>query len=212
MYAERTVHEEPDQSDRTLLVQYLRGSREAAEVVLVRHERILRAYLSRRLTDPELVEEALQETFLRLLENAASLVRHPRLEGWLFLVARNVSADILRLRRRSSALSTPMGDCGLEDGIRDRRSHTPDVELRRRELSRLVLRAVDCMPDAERQVFLLRTQFQLPFREIAQRQDAPINTVLSRMHRALRRIRRVLEAAGWSGEDSSDGAGGGESS
>ena len=191
------MHEDADNSDGAQLDEYISGNSEAAEALLVRYEGILRAYLTRRLRDADLVDDALQETFCRLLQNVSRLARHPRLEGWLFAVARNVSADTLRRQRRAAATFVRMGDSGLENGIPDAGLSPPEAELRRRELSILVLGAMHLMPEPERQVFLLRTQSQMSFREIASRQNAPVNTVLSRMHRALKRVRRVLEAEGW---------------
>jgi RNA polymerase sigma-70 factor (ECF subfamily) len=191
------MRKDPDQSDRALLDEFLAGNSEAAETVLMRYEGLLRAYLTRRLRHGDLVEEALQETFCRLLQNASRLARHPRLEGWLFTVARNVSVDMLRRQRRVAATFVRMGEAGVEHGMPDGGLLPPEAELRRRELSRLILSALRDLPEAERQVFLLRTQFQVSFREIAVRQDAPINTVLSRMHRALKKIRARLVAEGW---------------
>jgi RNA polymerase sigma-70 factor (ECF subfamily) len=183
-------------SDAALLDGYLSGSRTAAAAIFARYGRPLRVFLLRRLRDEDLAEEALQETFCRLLERARQLVDHPRLQAWLFSVARNVSADILRCRRQRSARESGLPG-NLESRALDPVQDRPETGLRSREFSELVLRAMRRMPEAERRVFLLRTQSTLSFREIALRLDAPINTVLSRMHRALKRIRGVLVQEGW---------------
>jgi RNA polymerase sigma-70 factor (ECF subfamily) len=53
---------------------------------------------------------------------------------------------------------------------------------------------VDALPAEQRAVFLMRTQADVPFKEIARIQKVPINTALARMHYAVQRLRGVLEA------------------
>jgi len=182
--------------DKVLLRRYLSGDRGAAGTIFLRYRGLILRYLLRRLRDKDLAEESLQETFCRMLERARELQEHPRLGAWLCTVARNVSADLLR---RKAGRAAPFPDAS-RDGAeeRDRRASPPEAEFRSGELNRLFLRALDDLPDLERRVFLLRTQSMLPFREIARKLDAPLNTVLSRMHRAMKRIRRALEREGWS--------------
>jgi RNA polymerase sigma-70 factor (ECF subfamily) len=56
-----------------------------------------------------------------------------------------------------------------------------------------VRRAVADLPAAQREVLELRHREGLPFREIAERLDRPLGTVLTQMHAALRRIGATLE-------------------
>jgi RNA polymerase sigma factor (sigma-70 family) len=103
----------------------------------------------------------------------------------------------MRRRRGAAASLTGMGGAGLEAVLEDRSGPGPEGKLESRELNRLVLDAIRRLPAAEREVFFLRTQAMLTFREIALRLDAPLNTVLSRMHRAMQRIRKAMVRAGW---------------
>jgi len=183
-------------SDGALLESYVSGSRRAAALLFERHKDALWRYLLRKLKDRDLAEEGLQETFLRLLEHARRLVSHPRLEAWLFSVARNVSVDLQRGLRSREASFSQLESSGMPLRLEDSASPLPEARFSSRELSQAILRALQDLPDAERKVFLLRTQAQLPFREIAERLGAPLNTVLSRMHRALKRVRRALGGEG----------------
>ncbi|MBI4606675.1 MAG: sigma-70 family RNA polymerase sigma factor [Planctomycetes bacterium] len=194
--------EATSQADPALIQRYLSGDGTAAAVLVDRYERPLSAYILRRLGgDRDLAEECVQEVFCRLLERAEALQRHPRIEAWLFAVARNVTADVCRLRRVRAAPFSVLGGANGEAAIEGDAAARPERRLQSSELSRLVLQVVGEMPPLEREVFLLRTQSGLPFREIAARQGAPLNTVLSRMHRALKRIRRSLARRGWVRDD-----------
>ena len=188
---------DPSEPDAALLDRYLAGDRSGADILFARYQRALFDFLLRRLGDPELAEESLQETFLRLLQKARVLVEHPRIEAWLFAVARNVAADVARRRKNGAHLFTSLGSDGFEAGLADREGLGPEGDFQSRELNHVIVEALRALSPAEREVFLLRTQAMLSFKEIAARLHAPLNTVLSRMHRALKRIRKDMSRAGW---------------
>jgi RNA polymerase sigma-70 factor, ECF subfamily len=188
---------DPSEPDAVLLDRYLAGDRAGADILFARYQRALLDFLLRRLGDRELAEESLQETFLRLLQKARVLVEHPRIEAWLFAVARNVAADVARRRKNGAHPFTSLGSDGFEAGLADREGLDPERDLQSRELNRVIVDALRALSPAEREVFLLRTQSMLSFKEIAVRLHAPLNTVLSRMHRALKRIRKDMSRAGW---------------
>jgi RNA polymerase sigma-70 factor (ECF subfamily) len=52
---------------------------------------------------------------------------------------------------------------------------------------------IEQLPPAQREVFLLRTDGNLRFNEIAALVGAPLNTVLGRMHYAVTRLRAALK-------------------
>lgn len=187
---------DPSEPDAALLDRYLAGDRAGADILFARYQRALLDFLLRRLGDRELAEESLQETFLRLLQKARVLIEHPRIEAWLFAVARNVAADIARRKRNGAHPFTSLGNDGFEAALEDRESLDPERGLQSRELNRVILESLRALSAPEREVFLLRTQAMLTFKEIAVRLHAPLNTVLSRMHRALKRIRKDMSRAG----------------
>ena len=72
---------------------------------------------------------------------------------------------------------------------------TPVIErLARAELSRRVERALQTLPPAQREVFLLREHGELTFTQIAAALDLPRDTVKSRMRYALQRLHKALGA------------------
>ncbi len=191
-------------TDSALLESYLAGDKRGAQMLVARYEKSLLRYFLGRFRRRDLAEEGLQETFLRLLAGAKGLICHPRIEAWLFAVARNVSVDVIRRRSAQAASFSELSVAGIEPRLEVTCGQTPHRCLESRELSALVQQVMRRMPAPEREVFLLRTQALLPFREIANRVGAPLNTVLSRMHRAMKRIRHAVIEEGW-GEGRSPG-------
>lgn len=76
------------------------------------------------------------------------------------------------------------------------RSLAPDEQLARREADARLLDALAALSDAEREIILLRHYSGLPFRQIAEMLDIPLGTALSRAHRALSHLRRLLGGSG----------------
>jgi RNA polymerase sigma-70 factor (ECF subfamily) len=72
---------------------------------------------------------------------------------------------------------------------RDPRAHAADGELSER-----IRAAVDTLPPEQKEVFVMRVETELPFKEIAVLQGVSINTALARMQYALSKLRPLLEA------------------
>lgn len=184
-------------TDRELLAAYVAGDRRGAQALFARYRQPLEGFFLRRLGQRDLAEDGLQETFVRLLARAAKLVSHPKLDAWIFAVARNVAADAGRLRQARGSARPIRPDGASPEVPCTGLGASPDSRLESSELSALVRRVMDEMTSQEREVFLFRTQASLSFREIAERVQAPLNTVLSRMFRAMKRLRRELVREGW---------------
>lgn len=77
----------------------------------------LRAYLSRRISDPAAVEDLLQDVFLRVHARAATLPEDADVPGWVFTIARHAAIDHLRKKRVGDELdveTTAGNDLTLE--------------------------------------------------------------------------------------------------
>ena len=112
--------------------------------------------------------------------------------GWLVRIAHNLVIDAARRRRPEVSLDADdASDTPLEARLPGPARH-PGTELANRELAARMVQAVQALPADQREVFLLRTKAEMPFREIAMVQEASINTVLARMHYAVRKLRGEL--------------------
>ncbi len=157
-------------------------------------------YAYRMLTDREEAEDILQEIFLRAIQKKPSYGSETGFRKWCYKVATNLAIDRIRRhkKRRGYSLEEATDDGeekrSLRETLRDSGAG-PDEMAGRAELARRLERAVGELPEKERQVFLLRQNANLSFREIAEIRGEPLNTVLSRMRRAMQRLRRSLEGS-----------------
>lgn len=137
--------------------------------------------------DAELAEEITQSTFCTIVSKLASYTELGRFEPWLFRIAMNRLRDEMRRRVRharpveSDTLAALAGGGDV--------SVPPDRE----DLGALT-RALQQLSEADNRVVTLRHLAGMSFRQIADLLEEPLGTVLARQHRALRKLRDLIEA------------------
>ena len=187
----------PDPPDESLMLRYQQGDRSAFPVLVRRHQQALFNFAFRQVRVPQLAEDVVQETFVRVVQNAADFKHEARFTTWVYTITRNLCIDQLRKRalRKHPSLDQAGGEEGdgptLGEQTADPRASV-EREATGTELRDRIARAVDKLPDDQREVFLMREVSNLPFKEIAEITNVPENTVKSRMRYALERLQAAL--------------------
>ena len=140
-----------------------------------------------RCHDDDLAEEITQSVFVTIsskLSPDGGYEEHGRFESWLFRITMNRVRDEMRRRKRHAVATDPAGFSDIQGAPEAPRDDAGLASLRA---------AMDGLTDAERQVIELRHHGQMSFKHIAETLDEPIGTVLARHHRALRKLKRLIE-------------------
>jgi len=186
-----------DPPDETLMLRYQQGDRSAFAILVRRHQQPLYNFALRQVRVPQVAEDVIQETFVRVVQNAADFKHEARFTTWVYTITRNLCIDQLRKRalRKHPSLDESRGEEGdgptLGEQTADPRASV-EREATGTELKERIARAVDKLPDEQREVFLMREISNLPFKEIAEITGVPENTVKSRMRYALERLQEAL--------------------
>ncbi|MGB0766317.1 MAG: RNA polymerase sigma factor, partial [Phycisphaeraceae bacterium] len=160
--------------------------------------------------DRELAEEIAQETFVKVVQK---LLQHDgyreqgKFEPWLFRIAMNKLRDEMRRRGRqarpmdmspaatASGNDNPSAWAAAEQGVIAGGPWQPDApldQLDRAEQVEQLRHAIAKLPDADQQILQLRHTAGLSFAQIAETLDQPLGTVLARGHRALGKLKKIL--------------------
>jgi RNA polymerase sigma-70 factor, ECF subfamily len=179
------AREERRATDGDLLERIADGDSQAFETLYRRFARPLLGLALRMLRDRSRAEDAVQETFAAIWRSAPSY-RRERGPGapWLYAVARNAIVDRARARGEATFADPP-------DQVSP--SPGPAEEAESSYLSWRVHRAVEDLPDNERQVLELAYWSGLSQSEIAQFLDIPLGTVKTRTRSGLARLADLLE-------------------
>ena len=170
MTAERTDHE--------LIAAANRGDAAAMEQLYRRHRHWALAVARRYCSRAADAEDVLQEVFKYFFAKFPGFTLTCQLRTFLFPVIRNRSLDLHRKQARYTELPDEHATTRPASGVDERQS--------RRALADLV---ADLPPD-QRDVVILRFLDGCKVAEIAQRLGIPAGTVKSRLHHALKALRR----------------------
>ena len=159
---------------------------------LVRRHRPAIHRLARRLAPTGMEpEDLVQETFIRAFRGFPHFRGDCGAFSWLYRIALNVIRS-----QRSKHCVDPLANTPALDDIDapclDTLPSVDDVEGRF-VLRRSVAQALAALPDTSRQVIILRHLRGLEYTEIAATMGAPLGTIESRLFRARRKLRPLLE-------------------
>jgi RNA polymerase sigma-70 factor (ECF subfamily) len=146
-----------------------------------------------RLTrNPIEAEDLVQETYLRAFRSADSFQAGTNLRAWLYTILHNTH----RNRRRDAGRDPVTLDEDVVDRAADLpgRAETPEQLLLHQTLDGDLQAAFDSLPEVFREAVWLRDVEEFSYAEIAEMQDVPIGTVMSRIARGRRLLHDRLIA------------------
>jgi len=146
--------------------------------------RAILAYALRRVEDPEDAADVVAETFLVAWRRLDEVPNDARARLWLFGVARRVIANRHRAERRRTRLGER-----LAESLRTELATKPAPAGKGAE----VLRAMGGLGDDDRELLLLVSWEELSPGEAAKVLGISSLAARSRLHRARRRLRTLLE-------------------
>lgn len=172
-------------SDEALVARAGRGDRSAAAALIARHSSRVNALCRRLLNDRAGAEDAAQETFLKLWEQAARWEpRGVRLDTWLYKVASNACFDRMRRRKRDAP------EAAAPD-VADSASAADDL-LVLEERARILREALATLPERQRIAMTLCCYQELSNIDAAAVMSISVEAVESLLSRARRSLREAL--------------------
>ncbi len=147
-------------------------------------------FLIRMTGNKEIAEDLLQDTFLAAMRNANQFDRDRSFLSWIFGIAHKRTIDYFRHVKVENEHQEDA------EGALGRGPDAPDVTLSNAQTRAVITAAIQTLDPMQREVFLLRELGDVPFKEIAEIMNCPINTALGRMRLALKNIRKELKRNG----------------
>jgi RNA polymerase sigma-70 factor (ECF subfamily) len=194
--------------DQTLAAAAAGDSQAWAQLVSAYSGRVF-GLIYKQCRDKELAEEIAQDTFVKVVQK---ITQHDgyneqgKFEPWLFRIAMNKLRDEMRRRKRqaktmdmspaatASSNDNASGWAAAESGVIAGPSQ-PDApldQLDRAEQVGLLKQAIATLSEADQEILHLRHTAGLSFAQIAEMLDQPLGTVLARGHRALGKLKKLM--------------------
>jgi RNA polymerase sigma factor (sigma-70 family) len=157
----------------------------------------LRNFIRKRVPDRLDVEDVLQDVFFELVEASRLAKPIDQVGAWLFRVARNRIADLLR-KKEPERLGGPAAGTDAEgdrwEDLLPSPDAGPDAVYARTVLLEELGEALAELPAEQRAVFLAHEVEGRSFRELAAETGLPVNTLLSRKRYAVLHLRSRLRS------------------
>ena len=181
---------ENQREDQLLFDLWVKGDPRGFSGLYNRYKNRVFGFLVRMTSDREIAEDLLQDTFLAAMRNANQFDRNRNFLSWIFGIAHKRTIDYFR---HVKVENEHQGDTDRSLG---KGPDTPEITLSNTQLRGVINEAIKTLDPMQREVFLLRELGDVPFKEIAQMMNCPINTALGRMRLALKNIRKELKRKG----------------
>ncbi|MCS6933850.1 MAG: sigma-70 family RNA polymerase sigma factor [Chitinophagales bacterium] len=169
-----------------------------SEIIRRERKRLLE-FIRKRVPTQEDAEDVLQDVFYELVNTYRLMKPVEQIASWLFTVARNKITDRYRKKKPDSLedhFALRSGEEGDRLDISDflpARTNSPETELMREAIQLALMKALDELPEEQRQVFIMHELEDKSFKEIEEITGANINTLLSRKRYAVLYLREKLQ-------------------
>lgn len=179
-------------TDRELVTAYANGDNAAFDILLGRYQKSVFSYILHIVKDNELANDIFQETFVKVI----TTIRQGRYEdsgkfsAWLNRVAHNLVIDHFRRQKGENTVSNDETEHDLLNNKELCEGNIED-EMVQKQLVKDLHKMIHVLPDAQRQVLMMRFYCDMSFKEIAEKTGVSINTALGRMRYALLNMRKL---------------------
>ena len=180
-------------SDSQLVSLYKNGSEEAFEQLLNRHKSRVFTTIYLIVKDKYVAEDLLQEVFIKAIRTIKEgrYNEEGKFLPWILRIAHNLAIDNFRKDKRYPMIvmedgSPVFNTMEFAEGSFESVQIKQETHVKLRQL-------INELPDAQREVLVMRHYMDMSFQEIAESTDVSINTALGRMRYALINLRKKMK-------------------
>ena len=186
------VSEAQPEVDARRIAEEARDRARFEEEVLALSDQVYR--VARRLVSTrEEAEDLVQETYVRAFRSWRSFTPGTNLRAWVFRILTNLNIDRGRREQRTPD-TQPMeeGDYYLYNRLEESGGLDDEERVVERLSQDSIVDALAAVPHNYRDVIVLVDIGDFSYQDAAQILDIPIGTVMSRLHRGRRMLKRAL--------------------
>ena len=184
-----TVPSDADASldDARVIARVLSGDKQQFAILVSRYQMALYRHAVSMVLDHDIAADMVQDTFVRAYRRLSTCRQHDRFRAWIFQMLRNRCLDHLKdVRRRNVPLERA---ADVEDSAEE-----PAVRKERVRLRGEISKALDRLPDAQREAFLMHYVEELPYETMADLLGVSVSALKMRVLRARETLAGALKS------------------
>ncbi|MBR1765064.1 MAG: sigma-70 family RNA polymerase sigma factor [Ruminococcus sp.] len=175
--------------DKELLSLLQSDDNKGLKILMQKYEKLAGYVVSRLLSDPSDIEEAVSDTFLRIWQGRGRIdLSRSSLKSYVCMVASGCAVD--KLRRTDRAEREDIDDCdiGVDVSYEDEAARSINMKV--------IAHCVSTMRHPDREVFIERYYHKLAVKEIAQRHGLSPKKVENILYRGKKTLKKALLKGG----------------
>lgn len=179
--------------DSELIAQYRNGSEAAFDLLVDRYKSRVYTTIFLIVKDQEIAEDLLQDVFVKVIQtlNSDKYQEEGKFQPWLMRIAHNLAIDHFRKAKRYPTIIMEDGS-NVFNSIQFAEDSIEALKVKEETLE-MVKRMIEELPDAQKEVLIMRHYLDMSFQEIADQTGVSINTALGRMRYALIHLRKKMK-------------------
>ena len=177
-----TIH-----TEKELLLLAAQGSEPAFTLLFNRYKHKLYSYLLSLTTSPQIAEDIIQDTFLKLWKDRASLKAIDYFNAYLFTMTRNLAINSFKRMARETAILAAL------QPQQNNPAATVADNLSLKEVEQLLHQTIQSLPPQQKLIYTLSREQGLKHEDIAHQLRLSSSTVRNHIVQALRTIRKKIE-------------------
>jgi RNA polymerase sigma-70 factor (ECF subfamily) len=182
-----------ENTDEELIALFQQGDGNAFDLLVKRFKDPLMNYIYRYLNDKDECDDVVQETFIRVYRNKNYYKPVAKFSTWIYTIACNLAKTRLRQRQKLKIFSF------FKSSEREEEYEAPDTGYNLDAitdsilLDKIIQKALDKIPNQNREAVILRDIQELRYEEIAAILKTNVGTVKSRINRGREQLKKILE-------------------
>jgi RNA polymerase sigma-70 factor (ECF subfamily) len=180
-------------SDQQLVVAYHGGKEAAFNELLKRYKSKVYSKIMMYVRDRAVAEDIFQDTFVRAIHalKEGNYNEEGKFSAWILRIAHNLCIDYFR-HVKKMPMTRERDEYNPFDFISSE-ERTSEEDRMKREVKADMKKLLSMLPDEQREIVIMRLNYDMSFKEIADQLDISINTALGRMRYALINLRKLIE-------------------
>lgn len=179
-------------SDSALVSLYIVGNESAFELLVNRHKNKVFTTILLIVKDTDTAEDLLQDTFIKAIHTMKSgrYNEEGKFSSWICRIAHNLAIDFFRKEKRSPMINIE-DSSNIFNTLSFSEESIESIQIKEETHERL-RELIQQLPEAQKEVLIMRHYADMSFQEIAETTGVSINTALGRMRYALINLRKKM--------------------
>ena len=184
------MRKEMETADNILVAECRTGNKMKYRILVERYKKPAYFYALRMVGNPDDAYDLSQEAFIKAYRSLKRFDEQHSFKNWLFTILSNLCKNALRsasVRKKYIASDEALVETAVSSDA------DPEASLISKETKKIIWDALAKLDNDAKEIIILKHFQDLSYQEIAEVLEIPLGSVMSRLHYARQKLRKIVE-------------------